>query len=1119
MQRSGILATAARCRTTPSTLEHIWISETIVNNAFDAFSSRKTTKRNPRALVSPLSPRSFSEECIAVETHLNRRSRRFHTNHTSYSSSSSGSKEDGLSGTGGSLFSWGKSAPQFDHRSPRRNSIVRPVPNSFAVAIGGFQVESEDHSQTNVELSEPYEDKQTNRGPQNGTRAASGVRRRQDGMHTSTEWILIHPPKHLNELILSGTRVPSENDTPEPTPKHIQDIMDQTLQKLISMRPPQGKPSKPHAEAPLLQLPPPEPRLLITSGSEPQTHAVELELDEKKLAKTLLPLVLINPDGLLHEGMKMTFVPEENMEESGEDYEDVEYEDKGTLNLCDPAIASESKVDWREDDIKALPDYGERMPAAIQSGSGFEDRASTTELGPAETAPLLEKLVVRPEDRVPFTFLQKRDNVQARFKELLDDRKIDLQTVVLAYSQIDAIYGVENMPNPRKLIDDLYARFSGSGTERYVWLFHHPSVKLLKEKGLLSEKFLERSSRNTKAKGPPRTEVQYIDDSFKTTSVGVDHDWERMKEWAARRQEHMPSRTHCRLPIMPVNRLLDRAIKSLEGEEWTREKILATDTCIDIFLYYREMEMPLSMLFSNLVKFFQAWMRYWDNDSYWRLLRDQASERDSAQKPTMESSPTQPSPGNTQENLFRRVQYHSVSKYLLGANLPNQGRQPSTVPGVNILFQQLPRRFVDRLIPTILLRPVYSDDKLLATQEDWTKAWTLEKLQPFARFSRSPKRLELHKDKGLLPELSGYDSIYQYAVASKGDKAILNYLRHSSDRDIIAFHLRNWPLMYGPRYIQDSIMLTEIRNIFEEVILRIKRLYSPRPKLIARPYAQAVLSLFYLGLPTENFANDLIHTLAFAYRIDKLQSCIAILKKFEGQSNGEVVFKIPKTAMRHTLKSLHSKRPHQALKLLKTYHNRHSATFSDILADTAIQYPDQTHLTLRHFLSPMRVVSIWNPRIEFSKPEGRPSRKFLIQLAIRYAVSDNHSPNVATRRIIFIRHLMLKLGYPLDIRVPRALLAAAMIRSGTHRLWNGPRLESANDIFFHGRLRYAVHTFMRDAGKDPRWLEGLGRVEADEKKAEFVQKCMEELWDEIHKWKKEEQQYVAFKRGGYISVI
>lgn len=381
----------------------------------------------------------------------------------------------------------------------------------------------------------------------------------------------------------------------------------------------------------------------------------------------------------------------------------------------------------------------------------------------------------------------------------------------------------------------------------------------------------------------------------------------------------------------------------------------------------------------------------------------------------------------------------------------------------------------------------------------------------------------MYRDGGYLPFLKD-PSLYDKRIALEGHYSTARFLRGYPDADIISFHLRTWPSFHGVRYIDDIKLLERVQEAMEDIISRVQARISrnsmdSRPRAPGLPFAQAILSLFYLNLPTEGIIVGIFLSLTHSKKVQELKSCLNILSHFEGKYNGQVKFKIPKQGTSIALKCFREYHLPWALDLLMNYHNRHNTTFASVILEAADKYPKQAAIVFKEFLKPLHVTSLWNPQISFRKPAGWPSKWFLRELALKYALSNHHYPTTATRRIIHLRYLYRKYGYGVSMHITRALVATAMIRTATHTLWAGRDLKAAEDLFKHERLKYAITVFMKDADLCPTYLAGLTQDEAAKKKKEFVEKCIKEVWEEIFKWKKYQFALATEKRNRITGII
>ncbi|KAK6536817.1 hypothetical protein TWF281_001028 [Arthrobotrys megalospora] len=706
------------------------------------------------------------------------------------------------------------------------------------------------------------------------------------------------------------------------------------------------------------------------------------------------------------------------------------------------------------------------------------------------------KLLLPKEARLDMLSLPTLDVVQSELLDLVMDDSISMETRVLIYSQIDTIYGLENLPDPKSFLDAFLLGLNRLGwkgvigPDSAVWLSTHRSILRLQLKGLLSSDYLEEHMKSLTAgqKGyrPHRFQSRVLDDPFRNPNMPIHSAWGMAKEYVKQREKVTFSK-YPALPLASAKIFLEKIIKLLHSGTWNSTKSRAVVTGLDIFKYcfgYRAFRPAL--LFSELARFLMAWKRHWSTPEFVHLT---SGDNRAGTGVNGASEPKNPEPNS----------------------LPN-------IPELDKLFEMLPRKYAGRLVCTLLLHTIVNSDGTLSEAQYLRKIMTAIQRNPMVDV-----RQVTYRNEGYLSFLND-PSLYEKKVALEGHHSVARFLQGSQDIDIISFHLRTWPACQGVRYIDDRELLDRVQEALEEVINRIqarisKDAMSPNPRAPGLPFAQAILSLFYLNLPTEGLIVGIFLTLNRSKKVQELKSCLNILSHFEGKYNGQVKFKIPKQANSIALNCFRENHLPWALELLMHYHNRHNTTFANVILAAADKYPTQAETVFNEFLKPLRVTSLWNSQISFQKPAGWPSEWFLRSLAVKYALSNHHYPTKATRRIIRLRHLYGKYGYGVSMQITRALVATAMIRTATHRLWTGQELTSAEDLFKHGRLKFVITTFMKDADKSSTYLAGLTKEEAMVKKKEFIERCIKEVWEEIFKWKKYRFAVATEKRNTIKGII
>ncbi|KAF3921954.1 hypothetical protein ABW20_dc0102846 [Dactylellina cionopaga] len=730
----------------------------------------------------------------------------------------------------------------------------------------------------------------------------------------------------------------------------------------------------------------------------------------------------------------------------------------------------------------------DNLDILIQPEIDYEAAVSayeTLNIEPHEILLRPKKMVLSEERRIKTTFLPSFSTVQLELVRMVTDDKTHFQDLILAYSQVAAIYGLHNLDKLEEFLLLLAHRFHNASSNQLIWLFQLPAVHELRSRKRLPQEFL-----NLKTKMLGRHRVKwwlemknpYVEDLLQRPSVPVKTIWNTIKGWTLR--ERIRNRNSGLQPPLRYTQLIvQRATELLRRDHWDAEKSKAVDTCIDMIRFVSKDEMYVPLLFSDLIKFTKAWVRHYD-------IRKPPS-RSAAKEPQTPFEEQQPP---TQNDIL------SIPEY--------KPQRQIRVRGIDEILAVLPNAYAIRLLSTILLQPL-ALQTLRSTEEISLRKKTLalKTLQRVSTwFGLLPKNI-VYGDEGHMQYLRDINAIYNETIASKSHEEIAKFLQYLSDLQIIAFYLRIWPNRHGTRYINDEELLASVRLAVEEIIKRLSESINShgndgRPNWPGLPFAQAILSVFYLNIPTELLLNDIIRTLATLGKTEELKSCLEILHQFEGRYNGDVKFKTSKYAIKISVDCFAKTNPIWALSLLRNYHNRRSGLFKSVLVRTARQYPNETHLVFTEFLEPHRQKSIWNPQIERLKPGGRPSKQFLVVLAMEYALSENHSPRSALRRINLIRHLMDKYGYGIDQRVNRAIVAVAVVRMCTHKLWTGPVMTSIDELLDHGRLKFGIALFMKHADRDYNFVKGLSRPEIEEKKRAFVEQCMVEVMVEVDKWKK-----------------
>ncbi|KAJ6261061.1 hypothetical protein Dda_3726 [Drechslerella dactyloides] len=718
-----------------------------------------------------------------------------------------------------------------------------------------------------------------------------------------------------------------------------------------------------------------------------------------------------------------------------------------------------------------------------------------------------DKIVLKPHERIQTSPLPSQQDFEAQLLEVISDNKATVASLVMIYSQFDSLVGISNFSDLPRLKKTMYARLGGQAHEWLVWLFRHKSTEILRDPDLMPPslrkkmvKFEESLAQITPKTANPK--------SITREDALLDSIWHKLKTSPVFSQWYPLDHPGFVLRFTQADMILDKAIARLKQGDWNKNKKRDVETCLDIFFFYSGMKAPLVLLFPRILELFQAWVPHWKSQNYaTRLVKSDPSALQEYPQPgsTDESQSQPPSEAGIpfKPEMIRRIAIQKVRHHLLSTGSERlEGKFHTIIPGLQRLLDCLPAAHVRRLISTLLLSRASPTSKVpLAAGVSWTDAWTLEEIRPFKPWIRRSLDINVTFDDGdHLRFLRDATDLYEAILVTKGHEAASAYSYNLDNMRLVEFHLRTWVHHHGLRYFNDKTFLDELQATMENIIERVRASMVLEPKFPGQPFAQAILSMFYLNLPTELFAIDLIRSLAVSYRTSQLLSCLAILQRFVGKSNGEVVFKIPKHAVKMALASLRRAEPYEALRLLSRYHNHHNATWAEVLVHTAHEYPKETHFVLRRFLQPLHHKSAFNPQIEFTTPRGRPNRNLFSQLAMRYALSQNHSATMATQRISYLRRVMINLGYGADIRVTRALVVAAMVRSGVHRVQTGTEFTAPSDLWKHGRLMYAARRFLQDSDIDGSWRKGLTKAQAQEKKKEFLEQCMIEVWKEVKRW-------------------
>ncbi|KAF3902537.1 hypothetical protein ABW21_db0205368 [Orbilia brochopaga] len=748
--------------------------------------------------------------------------------------------------------------------------------------------------------------------------------------------------------------------------------------------------------------------------------------------------------------------------------------------------------------------------ALLKSSESSEavETLQSIDLDKIDSPDFADELVLKPHERVQISPLYSQQDFEAELLSAINDQKVTIQMVVLMYTQFDKLMGIENFSNLPELRKAMHTRFGGMASEWLAFIFRHKSTEILRDPEHMPVRL------RNKMENFEKTLEQITPDSADTSpilkdDVHLDSIWHKIKHSKVFQQYFKMSAPGFILRFEHIDRILDKAIARIRDGPWDTSKQIDVETAMDIFYFYQKMNGPLVLLFPRIVELFQAWMPHWRDEKYAVRLKkhDPLAPRDDSVDP---SEPFKP-------ELIRRIVTQRVRHHLLSTGSDRlEGKFKTLIPGLQRFLDCMPGHYVQRLFSTLILSRVSPTAGSTAKPgTPWTDAWTMEEILPFKSWVRRSSAWQIKFDDGdHLPALRDATDLFEKIIASKGHEAMTAYCHNMDDVHVIEFHLRHWVSSYGSRYYNDPALLEQLQDTMENIAERVRETIAQQHPYPGQPYAQAILSFFYLNIPTELFIVDIIRTLAFSNRTSQMLSCLAILQHFAGKSNGDVVFEVPKHAMKMALVSLRRAEPYEALRLLSRYHNRHRQTWSNVLISTAQEYPTETYYVLKQFLKHNAQKNIFNPQIGFSTQRGRPTRNLFSQLATRFALSENHTPSRATARISFLRRMLIRLGKGVDIRVTRALVVTAMIRSAVYRIENGTEFDHPSDLWKHGRIEYASRRFLEDSTLDTSWREGLTDAKAAEKRREFLEDCMIEVWREV----KRRQDRKRAKRAEYADM-
>ncbi|EPS36397.1 hypothetical protein H072_10075 [Dactylellina haptotyla CBS 200.50] len=752
-----------------------------------------------------------------------------------------------------------------------------------------------------------------------------------------------------------------------------------------------------------------------------------------------------------------------------------------------------AEVQLPEARIEILAEAMSPTPAEVAESSSVQKEPI---LSPQTTDALSLSMANLRKSKRTFVHSTPLAEVEPHLHNVLIDPSVPDHTLYLIHSQIDIIYGVENLLDPGKYLKLLSERLVQATTDYGFFLSKHPTVRELINRNDVDKITAGKLTNSNHAPFWLRFGNKIVDEPFgdhlsggPITADKIRRTWNRILrlQTAIIQQPDNPRTTERKLPVPAVMFVLDEAINVLNRPVWDSEMSQMIGVVVEIFHYYRHRDNALALLFPHLVKFIISWQSKWGTKEF--------EEQSMILQKTARTIKLRT---RGQARKLRREEGRPVPDLLKTIHI-----YPNQIVGLKSLLNTLPREYVDRLLATILLQ---APNRKVHPPTD---AWQLRRIHPLAPWCQGVKSPPDNSNLHSLFFLEDPITKYAAEMKSKDDEAIATFLRGATDHKIITFHLNFWLARRGFPGISDPVFLNTLRrDTMGEICLRggntIDRYKQVKdPKLPGLPFAQAILSLFYLGIPPGPFTNELFSTLILLGRKTRVKSCLDILRQFEGRSNGEMIFRIPRRTTKRALVPLSQTDPFWSLDLLNARHHLNRKTVESVLLRTAVRYPNETYRFFSFLLEPVTLHSISNVGSkDIHHGRGHFSKDFLANLAARYAISDYHSPNVATRRITHIRRLLGKYGYGTDIRVSRALVAAGMIRTSIHRLWADPARESMDDMFKHGRLKYAITKFLQDADKDPKYLKGLTHEEAKQKKRDFVEKCMMEVWDEITKFKR-----------------
>ncbi|KAK6539670.1 hypothetical protein TWF694_009875 [Orbilia ellipsospora] len=699
--------------------------------------------------------------------------------------------------------------------------------------------------------------------------------------------------------------------------------------------------------------------------------------------------------------------------------------------------------------------------------------------------------------------------IEKVLKIVLNDTSVPPHTSFLILSQINAIYGIENLRCSGWCMEKLSDRLGAEGLYYTLLLPQHPLVKDYAKSTPPGKGAKEDISNLKNIKAKFIFGNKEFDDPFRShrkplTSKKLCQVWKQVKRRSRVPDELFRETKSALLPVSTAMLVLEQGVNIISLPGWDLGRAKVADVIIDVFHYNRKDEKALSFLFTYLVEFARIWQSKWGTKNFidsnkriqHHVRRDATHQR--ARKRSLQRKPPigdlQKAPANPN---FRVPKIKNIDRY--------------RILGLDKLLNKMPSDYVDRLITTLLLQPHSkpSDYNIPITNKDY-QLHHIYPLAPWCRGRKGPVENNPLKDLAFLEDPT---IPFKAVMANKTHEEIADYLSSATDYQITEFHLRNLATRLGPDHKSnesETFHATQRRTI-QNICIDVKENLARHDRVAPRyqpglPFAQAIMSLFYYNkLPLQIFVKDLLQTLAILGRTNSLKSCVNILCDAHEKKGNGLIFRTPRLAIAIGLKCLYMEDPLWALGMLQTKHHIRQSTRNLVLLHAAKTHPQQTHAFIQEYLRKLEVKSELPPVVPAAPPviylvsekTPIPSAGFLAGLAKSYAVSDAHTPNSATRKILDIRFFMRKQGYGADIRIARSLVAVAMIRTAAYRLWTGPPLNEMKELFDHGRVEFAIETFMKDAEQDPLYLKGLDRLDRFKKQREFVERCMAEIWEEV----------------------